>query len=176
MALRLVLQNHTYFVWKNTSIVADSFIKSINSQHPVINFFITTSISIHLRRLRSSYRFVRFCRFCVLRNVPTVIFLSRHRSVIWSPLSSSCPMCSYHFPRDMYRALAWVAVSGRYSSEKRTWKMSGYRDNAFSRIRHWIRVPPPVFRPSPHARRWPKTPARRYCPRRDTINTARSWQ
>lgn len=37
-------------------------------------------------------------------------------------------------------ALAWVAVSGRYSSEKRTWKMPECRDNAFSRIRHWIRV------------------------------------
>lgn len=51
----------------------------------------------------------------------------------------SCSMCSHHFPRDMHRALAWAAVSGRYSSEKRTWKMPDYRDNAFSRIRHWIR-------------------------------------
>lgn len=76
---------------------------------------------------------------CILCNIPTEIFLSRHRSVIWSSLSSLV----FNAPTIFHgtcTALAWVAVSGRYSSEKRTWKMPEYRDNAFSRIWHWIQV------------------------------------
>lgn len=89
------------------------------------------------------------------------------------------------------------AASERYFSETRTWKMFGYRDNASS---SWIRIGCRVLQTnislpltpflfptrlgarrrispvSPCARRWPKTLERRYCPRKDTINTARSRQ
>jgi len=98
----------------------------------VVNFLQFPFLSIYVIFVRRIALFDSVDLYTI-RNVPTEIFLSRHRGVVRSPLSSHVFNV---FPTIFHgTCTAWVAVSGRYSSEKRTWKMSEYRDNAFSRIR-----------------------------------------
>lgn len=85
------------------------------------------------------------------------------------------PFSTEHAPR----AVA-VAVSGRYSSRNANMKNARLprqcllSDTAFDTGLADGYVSAAVFRPFPHARRWPKTLERRYCPRKDTINTRRA--
>lgn len=158
-----IIADHLFY---NDSFPSDSFCRKF------LHYKASGSLPVYVVSLCS------ILSICVLRNIPTEIFLSRHRSVIWSPLSSRV-QCSHHFPRDMHRAgmgRGLGALFFRKANMKNArvpWQCllsdmaldTGFADGY--EPRRCI---------SPHARRWPKTPARRYCPRRDTINTARSWQ